>query len=114
MPPNHALKNGEDCNFISCLFYTIEQTKPKTTEEWATHETQSQCVCSRGQAAVMLGSGMYGLRSAETHRAQPAVRSPRCSVMGRPPGTRRREGQREGQGGPSEEDDPVVAKGLFQ
>lgn len=91
-------------------FTTIEQTKPKATEEWVTHETQSQCVCSRGQAAVMLGSCVYGLWSAETRVAQPAVRSPRCSVMGRPAGTRRREGQCEGQGGPGEEDDPGVAR----
>lgn len=62
----------------------------------------------------MLASGVHGLRSAETRMAQPAVRSPRCSVTGRPPGIGRREGQCEGQGGPGGEDDPGVAKGLFQ
>lgn len=47
-PPKHALKNGKDCNFISCLFTTIERTKPKTTEEWATRRNSVPVCLQQG------------------------------------------------------------------
>ena len=115
MPPNRARKNGEDCNFISCLFYHHWTNKTKNNRGVGDTQKLSPSVSAAGarlqwcwtQACTV--SGVLRLTWHSQQRGAHAAQG-----WEGPPGTRKREWQCEGQGGPSEEDHPGMAKGLFQ